>query len=308
MKLDMHFHSVASDGRSTKQELIAVAKEKNVQFLALTDHDVVSYGFREEAENAGIMSCQSVEISVNNKQHNKSLHLTFYAESISERVSQVLSNIVRTKVGLIEQQIRFFNQHGFDIKLDEFYKIIIQWGRTIESINKFDIVGFIYFTPYNRANAIKLNDGIEIDSEWFYQKFLKKWWEKFSEYWVKIKDYEPTLEICKSFKEECNGILSIAHPNVTFRKWIQEFEEVLPHYIEFGWVNAIEINAKASKEWIASILQAKSKYNLYLTFWSDSHKIWHSDSKHWDFWELNTLLSPDLIQASFNEYRNILRV
>jgi len=31
-------------------------------------------------------------------------------------------------------------------------------------------------------------------------------------------------------------------------------------------VNAIEINAKATKTWVEAILEAKEKYNLFLTF------------------------------------------
>ena len=37
MKIDMHFHSTASDGYSTKEELITKAKHLGLDFIALTE-------------------------------------------------------------------------------------------------------------------------------------------------------------------------------------------------------------------------------------------------------------------------------
>lgn len=310
MRLDMHFHSTASDWLSTREEIISMAKKKNIEFLALTDHNIVSYGFREEALDSWIFSCQSVEISANNQEHDKSLHLTFYALNISKRVESILSNIIVTKKWLIEKQISILKEHWFHIESYDFYKSIIASWRNTQAVNKFDIANFIFNShDHNKINAMKVNNWFSIDSELFYQKFLKKWWAKFFDYWVHVKDYELNLDICKIIKDESNGILSIAHPNVSFKNWwILEFEEVLPHYIDAWWVNAIEINTKASKEWIEVILKLKVKYNLYLTFGSDNHWIWLTDKKHCHFWEINPLLTPDIIKESFDEYRWLLGV
>ena len=46
----MHFHSLASDGDSTDEQLLTQAQSLGLDFIALTDHDVVSYGFREKAK------------------------------------------------------------------------------------------------------------------------------------------------------------------------------------------------------------------------------------------------------------------
>lgn len=118
MKIDMHFHSTASDGYSTKEELITKAKHLGLDFIALTDHDIVSQGFQELALSHGIKSCDSVEISANNKEHNKSLHLTLYAREISQKISDALSNVIRSKSFLIEKQVEYFNLIGFEIDLE----------------------------------------------------------------------------------------------------------------------------------------------------------------------------------------------
>lgn len=304
MKIDMHFHSTNSDWLLTKGELLKQAKEKGVIFLALTDHDVVSYGFSEQAKKLWIQSCQSVEISAYNKEHDKSLHLTLYAKNIWENISQILSWVINTKQELIEKQIDFFIEIWFVIDKNDFYNFFEKLWRKKDSLNKFDIVKFLFFSLENRVLAQKLNNWIVINEEEFYIKFLKRWWEKFKNYAIIVENYEVVLLECKRFQKQTDWILSLPHPNVTFRKWwIKEFEKVLPHYIENGWINAIEINAKATKEWVESIIKVKDTYGLYITFWSDFHKENHNDWKHWEFWEINPFVSPDLVRKYFLEYK-----
>ena len=206
--------------------------------------------------------------------------------------------------------IEKLNSQGFVIDINSFYTHTTANGRKIESLNKFDIVLYMFLFEENRKRASEINDGMELSPEEFYMKFLKKWWEWYGKYTVRVKDYEPTLSECKKFVQQCNGILSMAHPNVTFRKWgIEEFEKVLPYYIENGGINAVEINAVATKEWVAAILKAKDRYGLYLTFGSDNHKIWHTDSKHGDFWNINPYVNNSAYtKLIFSEYRDKLGV
>lgn len=305
MKLDMHFHSTASDGLFTQDELLKKAKFKNLDFMALTDHDVVSYGFREQAKKLWIQSCQSVEISAYNEEHDKSLHLTLYAKSIWENISQILTWVIKTKEDLIEKQIDFFISIWFIINKFEFYSFFEKLWRKKDSLNKFDIVKFMFLTLENTIIAKKLNNGIWINEEEFYLKFLKRWWEKFDEFAVIVDNYEILISECRKFQKQTEWILALPHPNVTFRKWwIKEFEKVLPFYIENWGINAIEINAKATKEWVESILKAKYKYGLYITFWSDFHKENHNDGKHWEFWDVNPFISPDWVRKYFWEYKD----
>lgn len=305
MKVDMHFHSNLSDWYLSKDELIKRAYDQKLDFIALTDHDRVSYWFADEVSKYWIKSTNSVEISSYNKKHNKSLHLTFYAKEISKEIKDKINEVIEAKVWLIKKQVDFFNQIWFQIDLEEMYKYYVSFWRKYESLNKFDIVRFMFLNPNNVLLAQKINDWNKIDVEGFYLKFLKRGWEKFDKYAVIINDYEVPIETCLDFVNKTSWVLSMAHPNVTFRKWwIEEFERVLPYYIENSWINAIEINAKATKIWVESILKNKEKYWLYLTFWSDFHKDWLDDWKHWYFWEQNEFISSELLKESFLEYED----
>ena len=41
MKIDLHIHSKNSDGKFTVAEIIKEAKTRNIDFLAITDHDSI---------------------------------------------------------------------------------------------------------------------------------------------------------------------------------------------------------------------------------------------------------------------------
>lgn len=304
MKLDMHFHSIASDWFLTQEQLLQRAQNQQLDFIALTDHDIISYDFREEAKKFWIESCQSVEISAYNKEHDKSLHLTFYAKKIAKDISKILENVVQSKEKLVHLQVWRFKSWGFEIDSHQFYAYFETLGRKRNTLNKFDITHFVFLSEKNRQRARELNAGNEISHEAFYLKFLKRWWDEFENFAVQVPQYETSIELCKDFVDKSDGILSIPHANVTFRReGIEWFKQALPYYIEHGWVNALEINACMTKDWIHAILEAKDTYDLYLTFGSDFHKPGIKDGKHGDFWEQNIYISPQQAQEAFDKYK-----
>ncbi len=305
-KIDMHFHSTHSDGRNTEEELLQHAQTKKVEFLALTDHDNISSGFREKAAKYGIHSCESVEISARNYQDEKSLHLTCYTKHFSHDVHAILNNVREAKKGNLETQIIALQQSGFQITMQELYDFWKSCNRNISALNKYDIASILYHSKINKQHWIQLNNGIDLWLNDFYLRYFKREGEQFSVFWVLVPEYEPSLEVCKHIQQTHDAILSIAHPNFTFKKWVDEFISSLPTYIENAWVNALEINSKASKLWIESIIKEAKKHNLYITFWSDNHKIWSPDNKHGDFTELNPHITESFITQEFDKYRDFI--
>lgn len=303
MKIDMHFHSTTSDWYWTQEKLLEETQKRNLDFISLTDHDVISYGFREEAQKMWIQSCQSVEISVYNQVHDKSLHLTFYAREITQDISDILENVITQKQKLIELQVRKFIESWFILDEKELYNYFEKRGRNRNTLNKFDVTYFVFLSEQNKKRAQDVNGGVEIGIEAFYLKYLKRWWEEFENFAIQIPPYETPLELAWVFAKRCDGILSIPHANVTFRRgWVEEFEKVLPHYIE-NWVNALEINACMTSEWVEVILKNKDKYELYMTFGSDFHRPGIIDGKHWNLWEQNIYIDGNLVREEFEKYK-----
>ena len=63
--IDLHFHSIYSDGTYTPEELLCYAKEKELSAVSLTDHDTIKGLERAEkqSEKLGIRFINGVEIN-----------------------------------------------------------------------------------------------------------------------------------------------------------------------------------------------------------------------------------------------------
>lgn len=69
VKIDLHCHTTVSDGRLNPSEIIRRAVDKNVDVLAITDHDHVAAFFEAssliQAEKLPIQLIPGIELSVN---------------------------------------------------------------------------------------------------------------------------------------------------------------------------------------------------------------------------------------------------
>lgn len=116
--------------------------------------------------------------------------------------------------------------------------------------------------------------------------------------------YEPSVELCGELARENNAILSIAHPNHTFRD-IEEFKTLVPSYVERG-VNALEIHLSTSPEWIEVLLETRKRFDLLLTFGSDCHFHPNDREKHGMIGSLNPYPEETFIDAEFMRFARAL--
>jgi predicted metal-dependent phosphoesterase TrpH len=72
MKTDLHIHSSSSDGKFTVTEIIKEAKNRNIDFLAISDHDNINCQPQAiaQATKAGIHYVTGVELNVTFSQPN----------------------------------------------------------------------------------------------------------------------------------------------------------------------------------------------------------------------------------------------
>jgi predicted metal-dependent phosphoesterase TrpH len=77
MKIDLHTHTTASDGRSTPAELVQRALEFDVQVLAVTDHDTVagSIEAKRYIEQNGVDLTLVSGIEISTLWQNKDIHI-----------------------------------------------------------------------------------------------------------------------------------------------------------------------------------------------------------------------------------------
>ncbi len=294
MKIDLHFHSSLSDWRKDSSEMVKIAKAKWLDFAVCTDHDVVNKEFSILANKAWIKSCEAVEISSNDEKYSQHLHLTCYSKHFSRNIDNILKESMAWRQEKSKRQIRVLKNNGFNISEKKFLEFFIKKWVNVENINSYHISSYIYCFPENIILIEKLT-WEKMDKNEFLKQCLKEEW-RFPWVWsVRVDEYVPNLQTCWRMAKENNAILSVAHPN--FKLTQEEFKERIEHYLNC-WINWVEINSKATKSWVKLILKYQKKYDYIITFWSDCHFRENEDDEHWEFWEMNSFVSQDLIDLN----------
>ena len=311
--IDCHNHSRGSrldknvkwsDWFDYIEDFALKAKEKNLTMCAITEHDVVNRKLKELLSNTQIIVPEAVEISAKNYTRDKSLHILYYAKEISNKVDSLLKDTLFKKRQMLNLQLQKLQDLGFSIEFDEVLEFIKNKWFWEDSFNKWTISMFLFNWIHKNFNLkiLKQKYWEKINVEFFYDNCMKEWWKFYDDYKVDMDNYEPKLKEIWELAKQDNAILSIAHPNFTFKKWIEEFQEELPYYLE-KWVNAIELNAKISKDWVQAIMELKEKYNLILTFGSDCHRIWLDDDKHATFWTVSSFITQEILKENLGKFK-----
>jgi len=97
--VDLHVHSIYSDGLKTPDELCAMAFKAGVRTIALCDHDTVNGlpAMREAAEKHGLALIPSVEISTG---RGGRTHVLCYGEQVeSPAMKAFLENMAQERIG-----------------------------------------------------------------------------------------------------------------------------------------------------------------------------------------------------------------
>ncbi|MFZ4462059.1 MAG: PHP domain-containing protein [Patescibacteria group bacterium] len=91
--VDLHCHTICSDGIDSVEELVHKARARKLEFVAVTDHDYVNKTATQLLKANGIESCEAAEISARDYENKHSLHITFYAKHISDRTIKILDSV-----------------------------------------------------------------------------------------------------------------------------------------------------------------------------------------------------------------------
>jgi len=116
VRIDLHTHSTASDGRESPAEVIASAVQTGLDVVALTDHDTTA-GWAQAAaaaEREGIALVRGIEISC--KDNGISIHLLGYLHDPSS--SGLLDELERSRESRTSRAQRIVERISQDLPLD----------------------------------------------------------------------------------------------------------------------------------------------------------------------------------------------
>lgn len=305
-QIDMHFHTTLSDWKKSNEEILKFIDPKKVDFLTVTEHDIVNSNFKKSLDDLWISTAYSVEVSDCDYTDVKSMHILHYSSEINHLLEPKLENIRNAREVKIVEQVAKLKQNWFSVDYDEminYYKS--KWVNT-SNLVAYHLAEYIFRKKVDLEIIEKISGIQNIGIYAFYKNFLKRGW-KFSHIWhFDVWDYEFDVNNLASHKLD-SSIFSLAHPNVTFKNDIDAFAERIEKLVPL-WINAIEVNPIATKKWLDVITYFGHKYDLILTFGSDCHFKEVFDWKHGQLFQINQELSKKQIEDNLYRIKDKLNL
>lgn len=120
MAIDLHIHSVASDGLHTPGELLAMAAAANLTAVAIADHDSVESVDEAlaSADEFGVEVVPALELS-SHIDHRDVHFLGYYLDHHSKELSAHLKSLRDARVTRAGDIVRRLNDYGIDVTLEE---------------------------------------------------------------------------------------------------------------------------------------------------------------------------------------------
>lgn len=250
---EFHCHTTASDGKFSPSQVVAMAKNKNVKLLSITDHDTTE-GIEEALKRAKEVSIDfipGIELSCN---HNgESIHILGYFKGNDYKDENLVEFLRSLKVNRESRAISIVNN------LNKYFNIKIN----VEDVLK--ISNGIVARPHI-AQAI-VNAGYPYDFQYIFDKFIGN----------NSPAYVPNkhISIPDGIKllKKYNCIVVLAHPKLIKKTPIKDILKYDFHGIEAIYYQ----NFKRETDEFISLARSR---NMIITCGSDFHGISKDDTNH----------------------------
>lgn len=250
MKIDLHSHTTASDGRYSPSELVDYAIEKKINILSITDHDTTD-GVEEAliySKKLPITILPGIELST--IYNEESIHILGYFRDDSYKALSLQNFLKEMKDFRAERGKKIIEN------LKKYFNIIIDYNQ----ISNNPIIARPHI-----AKAI-----IDSGYNYSFNEVFKKFLSKDSPAYVENK--KVSLDEGIQLLKEHNAFVSLAHP-ILIKK--SKVEDLISH--DFDGIEAYySLNTEYDT---AKFINLAHKYNKILTCGSDFHGI-YNDSSH----------------------------
>ncbi len=240
-KIDLHTHSIFSDGTTSPEEVVQAAARAGVKMFALADHDNTDGVARAKAQCkiCNLPCIAAVEISTREHDH---LHLLGYNIQLHQLQFQAFLKTNReNRLLRIKQIIRQLADSGLDIREEDVFSLA---AHTVSRAHVADVLKKKKLVP-NRQ-------------------------EGFRKYLLPGKaGYVPSagatvVEAIQQIKK-AGGLAVLAHPGLTQEVWN------FPAWVEAGLDGLEVFYPSHSYSLIQELLKIARKYDLLATGGSDYH-------------------------------------
>ena len=249
--IDLHVHTTASDGTCTPAEVVALAKEKGLAAIAITDHDGVG-GYAEAADagkKLGVEVVSGIEISTKfvTDEYGYAVHiLGYYIDTASPELTPVLEWVVNDRDERNRKMVALMQADGLPITYEYMHE---RFG---------DVVGRPHFAEY------LVEQGLASSVQDAFDKYV----EKGRRYWLPrhFLSIERSVEIIKL----AGGVPVLAHP-FQYKRDDAGLRELIEHCMESG-LKGMECRYSGYTEEMSGYLEKLAdEYGLIKTGGSDFH-------------------------------------
>ncbi|MHA2473607.1 MAG: PHP domain-containing protein, partial [Promethearchaeota archaeon] len=127
--IDLHLHSISSDGQDSPSQIVDKALELNLRAIALTDHDTLSglEEFLSYGEEKNIIVIPGIEISIKHEPERELIDIHIIGLNIDHNLAKLRKSIEDQIKGRLEQKRaicnRLRNEFGYNISFKEVQEI-----------------------------------------------------------------------------------------------------------------------------------------------------------------------------------------
>ena len=287
MIIDLHIHSNNSDGVLSVEEIVREAKLRNIQLMAITDHDSIACQntAAASAEEAEINYIFGVELNVTFSHHRyrdgKSISLDFLGYEFDEGNRDLTEKLKQMADYREERASKILTNLNVEFEKEGIEKLTKNDFKAIQ-----DSVDGVLGRPHIADYLVK-------------KGIVKNRQEAFDKYLVKcdVPKYPLNLEEASRLVRNAGGILVLAHPNdphgtslVTLAKSLPEQTRIVEESM-MAHIDGIECwHSRNTPQTTEHYIKFARKHKLIMTGGSDCHQ---------KPTVMGTMRIPDLVAEQF---------
>ncbi len=249
MKIDLHCHSVHSDGTDTVREILMAAEKLGIKGLCISDHDNFGGSLEAFQIKKGLYSGELIPgIEISTRVLGKTVHLLAYLPSfdvLDNQLFRTLDDLKNERVRRMRKMISLANEHGYAITFEE----VLEEVSGEDGEQPIDVIGRPHFAK------VFIRKGYAKDLEDAFDNFIGDGKPLYAQ---KIS---PTYEEWISMVHSIGGLISWAHPLHGHNSDFASFTETAD--ILMKYVDAIELNYNYDGKYrVSKELQIRGKEYL----------------------------------------------
>ena len=264
--IDLHIHSIYSDGSKTIEEILKICEEKKIEYISITDHNTVKQYYDKALQNKNIFSGKVIKgVELNAVFQDKNIEILGY---------NITPDIIKKwcKNYYSEEKLKKQQEICYKRLLNICDKQNLIYDKT--KIERTKETGYIEISIYNELMRHKENYKILGEFTESLSVFFRKGLANpKSKYFVNRIEFRPKYEEVIDIIHKSGGKAFLAHPfEYKFKNTISFIDELRKE----KELDGIEcFHPSANQEQRNILVQYAKSHNLYISGGSD----YHGDSK-----------------------------